>query len=1126
MLFNLIREKIEDLLESKNIGILLLDKEFNIKLYNNEIKELFNVQNSIKGNKITDYLSVKEEAILLNNKKFIDKIYLRVSTKNQKRILSGYFLHSPNNEEYLIFLFRKFKITNEHLLEATKEINKILLRTNSEKELFDELIDILAYKLNCQVITITTKQGKYLKPILHFNKNIKDDTAKGVKVSIDERIPEGRGTASVAYRTNEIIVNEFTFNNENMYIWLIEQLKRGVISSCAIPIKFQDSVRYILLIYSHIPYFFDKRVLNILYDLKSNIEFTLSQIAKNQFLNFLSIAANKAYEWYLVTDSEGKIIYVNNAVELISGYSREELIGKKPNIFKSGEVPHHVYKNLWLDVKSSKEFEYTFINKRKDGKLFYLKSVIVPILENNKVIRIVNIARDITEEVYQKKKYERLNDAYNLLSYVNRLIVRASDINELFDNLLNVSTTLGKDSYGLILKFYGDYLRPTYYSKNIDDTAKKYLEKILSGRKPENYCSMIRSIKKKQIAFENDVKSNDELVVFKPIYEKYDINSCCFLPIIEKDEVVGSIVILAQEKDFFQDEILLLFYEVVKDLSFAINRIETEKWFKTINFALNNSFDFVVIMDEDFHILYINDSTAKIFGWDKEDIIGKHHSIFSSKTHTKEFAKNFYKTLQSGNVFSDFIVYKTADGKLIESYTVITPYFVKGEIKYYIAIGKDVSEQLKLKKEIEKLTKYSPITGLPLKDYFIEIVNNYLSEVKKENKTALVLLEPVNIYAASHILTKEEVEKLLNVIKSRLESSVKSTDILGMFQENIFGLLMKNIRLKEDIFSIMDRVFKELEEEYVIDNKTVKLEFYSGITFYPDNGNNAERLLKNSFIALKEGQQLNKKINFFDKFQEEKLVHSFNIFKKLHEAFKNNEFVPFFQPYVDSKTLSIEGAELLLRWQKDGEIIPPGKFIHVLEHSHLIGDVEIKMVEHVLEVLNNRLSKKLKIVPISINISPLSFSSDVFLEKFNTLLSSNKNLAKYIIIEIVERLFINDFEKMNNLLTSLKELGIQFSLDDFGTGYSSLNYISNLPIDKIKIDITFTRNIEFDKKVLSLVKTIKSFADELGLKTIAEGVENENQLNILKRLKINQLQGYLFYKPMDEISFWNLFDSY
>ncbi|MGC9143567.1 putative bifunctional diguanylate cyclase/phosphodiesterase [Hydrogenobaculum sp.] len=364
-------------------------------------------------------------------------------------------------------------------------------------------------------------------------------------------------------------------------------------------------------------------------------------------------------------------------------------------------------------------------------------------------------------------------------------------------------------------------------------------------------------------------------------------------------------------------------------------------------------------------------------------------------------------------------------------------------------------------------------------------------------------------------------DELLKAVGRRLKDIFRPTDIIGRVASDTFGIILTDLKDKEDIIIILDRLREAFEQPFNINGNVISVAMQIGIAIFPDNGTSAKEVYKNADISLakaKKGIEWNY-VFFSDDLNSR--ASQFLLYKtNLEKAFEKEEFVIYYQPYFDIKTLEIVGFEALTRWKsKELGFVPPMHFIPILEESGLISKLESWLINQVCKDLDYLYSIKLSArmpIPVSINISPISFKNENVYEKVVNIVSKYKktDLSSCINIEITESLFLENFETALSTLNKLKSSDFKISIDDFGTGYSSFSYIKDLPIDYIKIDISFVRHILDDKKSKSIAKTIIELARNLEMKTIAEGVETKEQFEVLKSLGCDIVQGFWLARPM------------
>ena len=428
-------------------------------------------------------------------------------------------------------------------------------------------------------------------------------------------------------------------------------------------------------------------------------------------------------------------------------------------------------------------------------------------------------------------------------------------------------------------------------------------------------------------------------------------------------------------------------------------------------------------------------------------------------------------------------------------------------------------------------------------------------------------------------------DELLKAVGRRLRDIFRPTDIIGRVSSDTFGIILTDLKDKEDVIILLDRLRKAFEQPFDINGNVISVAMQMGIAIFPGNGTSAEEVYKNADISLAKAKKGTEWSYVFFSDDLNSKASQFLLYKtRLEKAFEKEEFVIYYQPYFDINTLCIAGFEALTRWKSEElGFISPIHFIPILEESGLISKLETWLINQAckdLEYLNsiklfaNMPMNRGRLVPISINISPISFKNEDVYEKIVNITSrykktdraastyfeseehaqtpkssenglqvyhglqhtraakthfganeqtqtpsSSENGPKHTLssclnIEITESLFLENFDKAISTLEKLKSSGFKISIDDFGTGYSSFSYLKDLPIAYLKIDISFVRHILNDKKSRSITKTIIELAHNLEMKTIAEGVETKEQFELLKSLGCDFIQGFWLAKPM------------
>lgn len=439
-----------------------------------------------------------------------------------------------------------------------------------------------------------------------------------------------------------------------------------------------------------------------------------------------------------------------------------------------------------------------------------------------------------------------------------------------------------------------------------------------------------------------------------------------------------------------------------------------------------------------------------------------------------------------------------------------------------VSIIQDMTEQKNTEDEIKNLAFYDPLTRLPNRRMFIQSLEESIINAQREkNHGAIMFLDLDRFKSLNDTLGHNYGDMLLKAVASRLKKCIKETDIVARFGGDEFVILLcgldKSItKMKNDTEEIAKRVLNAINKPFDLSGHIYKSSPSIGIVVFGDKNESQENLIKYADIAMYQAKKSGRnRIKIFDPSMQLEIIKRVNLENKLQNAITNKEFIFHYQPQVD-KNGKIYGVEALIRWQSlDGTLIYPGDFIAIAEESELIVGIGFQALELAFTQLYSWQEHQiLKDIEMSINISATQFKHKDFVSKFLSLADTYKINTKLIKIEITEGTLLECSEQTIQDMLNIRSKGIRFSLDDFGIGYSSLNYLKKLPIDELKIDQTFVRDIEEDLNDRAIIKTISAIAKSLDFNLIAEGVENKEQKELLIELECENFQGYYFAKPM------------
>ncbi|WP_321491304.1 EAL domain-containing protein [uncultured Desulfobacter sp.] len=433
---------------------------------------------------------------------------------------------------------------------------------------------------------------------------------------------------------------------------------------------------------------------------------------------------------------------------------------------------------------------------------------------------------------------------------------------------------------------------------------------------------------------------------------------------------------------------------------------------------------------------------------------------------------------------------------------------------------------------------HDTLTRLPNRQFFLKALEaavEYAGRYKK--KFAVVLIDLDNFNQVNESLGHNAGDTCLQVVSDRLKNCLRASDTLARLTSkeapmarmggDEFIIILQNTNDIYEIGQACQRLLDEFNRPVLVTEKEFFISASIGSAVFPEDGTNPTDLLKNTEAALYDAKNKGGRIfSFYSEFMNQASIKLFEMGNNLRKAIANNQFRLYFQPKISLSDKKIVGAEALIRWEiNKGQFIPPSDFIPVAEKNGLIVSIGEWVLETACKTSRILHQAGHSNVHIAVNVSALQLDQDGLADNVSDILKKNKILPESIELEITETTVMSSPEKAAQNLERLKQMGFTIALDDFGTGYSSLAYLQKLPIDYVKIDISFIRQILISPNDAIMVKTIIDMAHNLGLKVIAEGVEEDGQATLLGKLKCDIVQGYFFGRPMPEHKFIKLFED-
>jgi diguanylate cyclase (GGDEF)-like protein/PAS domain S-box-containing protein len=552
-------------------------------------------------------------------------------------------------------------------------------------------------------------------------------------------------------------------------------------------------------------------------------------------------------------------------------------------------------------------------------------------------------------------------------------------------------------------------------------------------------------------------------------------------------------------------------------------RIEAERL--KLSSAIEQTADVIMITDRDGVIEYVNPAFEQTTGYSRSEVIGKTPKLLKSDKHDERFAQRLWETILSGHVFRDVFINCKKDGQIFYEDKTITPLTDRGgEITHFIATGKDITEQMAAQERLRYLAQHDPLTEVPNRNLLMDRLNQALAQARGGDRAAAVLFLDLDRFKLiNDTLGHDAGDQVLLAVSQRLRKCVRKSDTVARLGGDEFALVLSNINEPQDIAAIARGILEIFTHPIELKDREVFVTASMGISVYPYNSEDAASLLQQAHIAACQAKEKGRNnFQFFSlKTQTTKRsVDRLNMETDLRRALERGEFLLHYQPQVDLDG-NIVGLEALIRWKHpEHGLVAPVEFISLLEETGLIVPVGEWVLRSACRQARLWNAAGITFPYLSVNLSARQLDDKGLLAIVDKLRRDMPRESMSLELEITESVIMRHGDVPVETLRALHAMGVRLTIDDFGTGYSSLAYLKRFPIQTLKIDRSFIKDLTVDADDDAIVSAVIALARGLGLNVVAEGVETPEQLRFLRSKRCYSVQGYLFSKPLpvDEIT--------
>jgi len=540
--------------------------------------------------------------------------------------------------------------------------------------------------------------------------------------------------------------------------------------------------------------------------------------------------------------------------------------------------------------------------------------------------------------------------------------------------------------------------------------------------------------------------------------------------------------------------------------------------------VFENSSEAIFITDPNAVILEVNAAFCHITGYTREEALGRHTRLLKSNMHDRTFYANLWGSLLSRGYWKGEIWDRRKNGEnfpMLLSINAVTD--DEGRVTHFVSVSTDISQQKQTEQELKSLAYYDVLTGLPNRFLFKErFEHEILSAQRNNSRLALFFIDLDHFKNINDTLGHWAGDALLQIVSNRLQNCLRKSDTVSRLGGDEFTVILPGLNDTQDVSDLARKLVNLMTKPIPIQEYQVYIGVSIGISIFPDDGQDYDTLTKHADTAMYVSKERGRgTFRYFEAGMTEAAHQRLTLENALRHGLEKQEFELYYQPKADCSSGRLTGAEALIRWKRPGiGMVPPDQFIPMAEETGLI----LPLGDWILRTGFLQAKRWVARSPdfrLALNLSAKQLLAEDFVDLLERIALETGVTPGNIELEVTESTIMKDIDRATQQLRQIRELGFYVAMDDFGTGYSSLAYLQKLPIQVLKIDRSFVQAYNDDpgSQQAAFINTIVSMGHILNLKVVAEGVETESQLNLLRSYQCHEIQGYFLSPPLPKQTF-------
>ena len=599
---------------------------------------------------------------------------------------------------------------------------------------------------------------------------------------------------------------------------------------------------------------------------------------------------------------------------------------------------------------------------------------------------------------------------------------------------------------------------------------------------------------------------------------RYELHSFLAIPLYSEGKVIGTLNLYDHKTRAFGTETIHLLENLAARISITLLVARDQQQLRLHSAAMASVANAVFITDSEGRITWVNAAFAKLSGYTSDEACGLTPRLFKSGRHDAAYYQQVWQTILAGNVFRGEVINRRKDGSLYTVDQTITPLLdMNGKTCHFVAIHEDITDKKEAEKRIIHMAHYDTLTNLPNRILFTDRLHQEMIHANRNKRlVSVIFLDLDRFKTINDTLGHTFGDQLLKAIANRLKNCIREGDTVSRLGGDEFIFIISDITHPQDATLIAQKILSALSTTFYLEGHEVHVTSSIGIAIYPLDANDMDNLIKRADIAMYHAKEEGG--STFKFYMEDMNINNFErlmLENDLRKALAKGELAVYYQPLVDQNTGQIVSMEALVRWQHPNRgMLFPAKFIPIAEETGLIVPIGEWVLKTACAQTRAWHDAGFSTLRITVNLSVRQFRQQNLVNAITRALQETGLDPKYLELELTEGIIMQNDTAVLAALRELKSIGILFSIDDFGTEYSSLSYLKRFPIDTLKIDRSFIQDITTNPDDAAIVTAIIAVAESLKLKIVAEGVENKEQADFLRKLHCNNIQGYLYSQPL------------